>query len=82
MPLGLSGVTGTSGDTGWDDGSKDPDKVRMNTSGKVAFRNQYISKLIYWTIIQSVRGKTRKNGTVCTPLHGIHCMLVRLGSKF
>ncbi|CAB1435216.1 unnamed protein product [Pleuronectes platessa] len=26
MPLGLSGVTGTSGDTGWDNGSKDPDK--------------------------------------------------------
>ncbi|XP_062263315.1 splicing factor, arginine/serine-rich 19 [Platichthys flesus] len=26
MPSGLSGVTGTSGDTGWDNESKDPDK--------------------------------------------------------
>lgn len=26
MPVGLSGVTGSSGDTGWDNESKDPDK--------------------------------------------------------
>ncbi|XP_035510532.1 splicing factor, arginine/serine-rich 19 [Morone saxatilis] len=26
MPVGLSGVTGSSGDTGWDNDSKDPDK--------------------------------------------------------
>ncbi|KAA8584787.1 hypothetical protein FQN60_003481 [Etheostoma spectabile] len=26
MPMGLSGVTGGSGDTGWDNESKDPDK--------------------------------------------------------
>ncbi|XP_059204459.1 LOW QUALITY PROTEIN: splicing factor, arginine/serine-rich 19 [Centropristis striata] len=26
MPVGLSGVTGSSGDPGWDNGSKDPDK--------------------------------------------------------
>ncbi len=39
MPVGLSGVTGSSGDTGWDNESKDPDKVKlkfMNGSGQFA----------------------------------------------
>lgn len=30
MPVGLSGMTGSSGDTGWDNESKDPDKVKLN----------------------------------------------------
>uniref|UniRef100_A0A3B4X758 SR-related CTD-associated factor 1 n=1 Tax=Seriola lalandi dorsalis TaxID=1841481 RepID=A0A3B4X758_SERLL len=29
MPVGLSGVTGSSGDTGWDSENKDPDKVQL-----------------------------------------------------
>lgn len=29
MPVGMSGVTGSSGDSGWDNESKDPDKVKM-----------------------------------------------------
>lgn len=29
MPVGLSGMTGSSGDSGWDNESKDPDKVML-----------------------------------------------------
>lgn len=38
MPVVLSGVTGSSGDTGWDNESKDPDKVKliMKLSGQLA----------------------------------------------
>lgn len=29
LPVGLSAMTGSSGDTGWDNDSKDPDKVKL-----------------------------------------------------
>lgn len=29
MPVVLSGVSGTSGDSGWDNDTKDPDKVKL-----------------------------------------------------
>lgn len=33
MPVVLSGVTGSSGETGWDSESKDPDKVKFSYQG-------------------------------------------------
>lgn len=54
MPVVLSGVTGGSGDTGWDSESKDPDKVKMMlilmmVSGIVSFHFVQIVRLFTHT---------------------------------
>lgn len=54
MPVVLSGVTGGSGDTGWDSESKDPDKVKMMlilmmVSGIVSFHFVQIVRLFIHT---------------------------------
>lgn len=61
MPVVLSGVTGGSGDTGWDSESKDPDKVKMMlilmmVSGIVSFN---FCKLLDFLYIH-------KSSSICT----------------
>lgn len=56
MPVGLSGVTGSSGETGWDNESKDTDKVNlklMNRSGSFMW---VIQLLLHGCLSASTQG--------------------------